>query len=95
MSGKEAEKLLDEINITVNKNAIPFDQEKPFVTSGIRVGTPAMTTKGFKEEQFKEVGKTIALCLKNKDNLEVIEECKARVKALTDQVTMYQDKSYM
>lgn len=95
MSGKEAEKLLDEINITVNKNAIPFDQEKPFVTSGIRVGTPAMTTKGFKEEQFKEVGKIIALCLKNKDNLEVIEECKARVKALTDQVTMYQDKSYM
>lgn len=95
MSGKEAEKLLDEINITVNKNAIPFDQEKPFVTSGIRVGTPAMTTKGFKEEQFKEVGKIIALCLKNKDNLEVIEECKTRVKALTDQVTMYQDKSYM
>ena len=95
VSGKEAEKLLDEINITVNKNAIPFDQEKPFVTSGIRVGTPAMTTKGFKEEQFKEVGKTIALCLKNKDNLEVIEECKARVKALTDKVTMYQDKSYI
>ena len=95
MSGKEAEKLLDEINITVNKNAIPFDQEKPFVTSGIRVGTPAMTTKGFKEAEFKEVGKIISLCLKNKDNQDIIEECKARVKALTDKVTMYQDKSYI
>ena len=95
MSGKEAEKLLDEINITVNKNAIPFDQEKPFVTSGIRVGTPAMTTKGFKEEDFKEVGKIISLCLKNKDNQEIIDECKARVNALTQKVTMYQDKSYM
>lgn len=95
MSGKEAEKLLDEINITVNKNAIPFDQEKPFVTSGIRVGTPAMTTKGFKEEDFKEVGRIISLCLKNKDNQEIIDECKARVNALTQKVTMYQDKSYM
>ena len=61
ISGKKAERLLDEINITANKNAIPYDTEKPFKASGIRVGTPAMTTKGFKEEDFKEVGKIIAL----------------------------------
>ena len=55
ISGKKAERLLDEINITANKNAIPFDTEKPFKASGIRVGTPAMTTKGFTEEDFREV----------------------------------------
>lgn len=65
MTGKEAEKLLDEINITCNKNTIPFDTEKPFTTSGIRLGTAAMTTKGFKEEEFKQVGKWIADVLKN------------------------------
>ena len=95
MTGKEAEKLLDEIGITCNKNMIPYDETTPFITSGIRLGTAAMTTRGFKEQDFAEVGKIISLCLKNKDNQDIIEECKARVKALTDKVTMYQDKSYM
>ncbi|MDE6953306.1 MAG: serine hydroxymethyltransferase [Erysipelotrichales bacterium] len=95
ISGKKAERLLDEINITANKNAIPFDTEKPFKASGIRVGTPAMTTKGFNEEDFREVGKIIAYRLKNKETDEIKEECLKRVKALTDKVTMYQGKSYL
>lgn len=95
MTGKVAEKLLDEINITTNKNAIPFDTEKPFQASGIRVGTPAMTTKGFKEADFREVAKIITYCLKNADDQAVKEECMARVKVLVDKVTMYQNKTYI
>ncbi|MBM6965619.1 serine hydroxymethyltransferase [Massilimicrobiota timonensis] len=95
ISGKKAERLLDEINITANKNAIPFDTEKPFKASGIRVGTPAMTTKGFNEDDFREVGKIIAYRLKNDETDEVKEACLKRVKALTDKVTMYQGKSYL
>lgn len=95
MSGKKAERLLDEIHITANKNAIPFDTEKPFKASGIRVGTPAMTTKGFDENDFREVGKIIAYRLKNEETDSVKEECLKRVKALTDKVIMYQDKTYL
>lgn len=95
ISGKKAERLLDEINITANKNAIPFDTEKPFKASGIRVGTPAMTTKGFNEDDFREVGKIIAYRLKNDETDEVKVECLKRVKALTDKVTMYQNKTYL
>ena len=95
ISGKKAERLLDEINITANKNAIPFDTEKPFKASGIRVGTPAMTTKGFNEDDFREVGKIIAYRLKNEETDEIREECKKRVKALTDKVTMYNGKTYL
>lgn len=95
ISGKKAERLLDEIHITANKNAIPFDTEKPFKASGIRVGTPAMTTKGFKEDDFREVGKIIAYRLKNEETDEIKAECQARVKALTDKVTMYQGKTYL
>ena len=95
ITGKKAERLLDEINITANKNAIPFDTEKPFKASGIRVGTPAMTTKGFNEEDFREVGKIIAYRLKNEETDQIKEECLKRVKALTDKVTMYQGKTYL
>lgn len=95
ISGKKAERLLDEIHITANKNAIPFDTEKPFKASGIRVGTPAMTTKGFDENDFREVGKIIAYRLKNEETDSVKEECLKRVKALTEKVTMYQDKTYL
>lgn len=94
ITGKKAQRLLDEINITANKNAIPFDTEKPFKASGIRVGTPAMTTKGFKEDDFREVGKIIAYRLKNEETDEVKNECLARVKKLTDKVTMYDDIKY-
>ena len=80
INGKEAEKLLDEVNITVNKNTIPFDKESPFKTSGIRLGSPAMTTRGLKEEDFEEIGRIIIDTLHNKDK----EELKLRVKKITD-----------
>ncbi|MEK4253480.1 MULTISPECIES: serine hydroxymethyltransferase [unclassified Ureibacillus] len=91
LTGKVAEKLLDEVKITVNKNSIPFDEEKPFVTSGIRIGTPAITTRGFKEEDTKEVGLIIAKVLKNPEDEAVKEEALARVKALTDKYPIYED----
>lgn len=84
MTGKRAEYLLDEAGITCNKNTIPFDEEKPFVTSGIRLGSAAMTTRGFKEEQFKQVGKWIAKVLKE-DNEKVCHEVREEVRALTKQ----------
>ena len=82
MSGKQAEKLLDEAGITCNKNTIPFDPEKPFVTSGIRLGSAAMTTRGFGEQEFKQVALWIAQVLKNpqKENIQKIHE---QVMALT------------
>ena len=95
ITGKKAERLLDEINITANKNAIPFDTEKPFKASGIRVGTPAMTTKGFDEDDFREVGKIIAYRLKNEETEDIKNECLARVKTLTDKVEMYKDINYI
>ena len=84
MTGKRAEYLLDEAGITCNKNTIPFDEEKPFVTSGIRLGSAAMTTRGFKEEQFKQVGKWIAKVLKE-DHEKVCHEVREEVRALTKQ----------
>lgn len=72
LTGKEAEETLDSVGITCNKNTIPFDQEKPFVTSGIRLGTPAATTRGFDEKAFEEVAKIISLALKNSKDEEKI-----------------------
>lgn len=89
ITGKVAEHVLDEVGITVNKNTIPFDTESPFVTSGIRIGTPAVTTRGFKEEEMKEVGAIIAKLLKNHEDESVKEEAKERVKALTDKFPLY------
>ena len=82
LTGKEAETLLDEINITVNKNSIPFDTEKPAYCSGIRLGTAAMTTRGFKEKEFEMVGKFIAKALKNSKNQSILQEIKKEVLAL-------------
>ena len=84
----------DEINITANKNAIPFDTEKPFKASGSVLVPQQLTTKGFKEDDFREVGKIIAYRLKNEETDEVKNECLARVKKLTDKVTMYDDIKY-
>ena len=83
ITGLEAETILDSINITVNKNTIPYDSLKPSVTSGIRIGTPAMTTRGFKEKEFIKVGEIICTALKNSDNLELLERLKEEVKELT------------
>ncbi len=88
VTGKDAEKMLDEVGITVNKNAIPFDTQKPFVTSGIRIGTPATTSRGFKEEDMVEIGKLIALTIKDFDNSK--DEVAKRVKALCDKYPLYE-----
>ena len=87
ITGKELEHRLDEVNITVNKNAIPFDPEKPFVTSGVRIGTPAATSRGLKEEDFKVVGKLIALCAKDFENSK--EEIKAEVAKICAKYPLY------
>ncbi|MCD8158326.1 MAG: serine hydroxymethyltransferase [Clostridiales bacterium] len=88
MTGKAAEKYLDEIRITANKNGIPFDPQKPFVTSGIRLGSPAVTTRGFKEEDMIEVADIIAMTLKDFEGTK--EEGAARVKALTEKYPLYE-----
>lgn len=85
MSGKQAENLLDEAGITCNKNTIPFDQEKPFVTSGIRLGSAAMTTRGFKEKEFQQVAKWISLVLKHADDEEIRKSVHKEVRELTKQ----------
>lgn len=89
ITGKVAEETLDTIGITCNKNTIPFDQEKPFVTSGIRLGTPAATTRGFDEQAFEEVGKIMSLVLKNPEDEKALSEGKERVKQLTTKYPLY------
>ena len=89
ITGKVAEEALDSIGITCNKNTIPFDQEKPFVTSGLRLGTPAATTRGFYEAAFEEVAKIISLVLKDPENETTLKEGQERVKALTTKHPLY------
>ncbi|MBQ9259813.1 MAG: serine hydroxymethyltransferase [Neisseriaceae bacterium] len=89
LTGKAAEAALGLAHITVNKNAIPNDPEKPFVTSGIRLGTAAMTTRGFKEEETRQLGNLIADVLDNPENETVIAEVAKKVKALCDKLPVY------
>ena len=89
ITGKIAEEVLDDIGITCNKNTIPFDEEKPFVTSGLRLGTPAATTRGFDEAAFKEVAKIMSLVLKDPENEQVLKEGKERVRTLTSKYPLY------
>ena len=85
ITGKEAEAALDRVNITVNKNAIPYDTQKASVTSGIRLGTAAMTTKGMMEAEFVQIGRWIGEVLRNKDNEEVLDRVRSEVVSLTSQ----------
>jgi len=87
-TGKEAEHLLDEVGITCNKNAIPFDTKSPFITSGIRLGTAAVTTRGFTEDDLYEVAKLISLTLS--DFEKNAAEVRERVKALTEKYPLYE-----
>jgi glycine hydroxymethyltransferase len=89
MTGKTAEHLLDEVGVTCNKNTIPFDPESPFVTSGIRLGTAAVTTRGFKEADMKEVAAIIGLVLNNPEDAEKQAEAAQRVAALCAKYPMY------
>ncbi|MBU0672942.1 MAG: serine hydroxymethyltransferase [Candidatus Margulisbacteria bacterium] len=89
ITGKIAEKVLDEVGITVNKNTIPFDPEKPFVTSGIRIGTPALTTRGMKEGEMKLVADLIGKTLSKVSDANIKKEVSARVKELCQQFPLY------
>lgn len=89
MTGKTAEHLLDEVGVTCNKNTIPFDPESPFVTSGIRLGTAAVTTRGFKEADMKEVAAVIGLVLNNPEDAEKQAEAAQRVATLCAKYPMY------
>lgn len=89
LNGKEAEHLLDSVNITVNKNSIPFETLSPFKTSGIRIGTPAITSRGFKEEDAAKVAELIVKVLSNKDDADVLAQVKQEVKNLTDKYPIY------
>ncbi|MFJ8246703.1 serine hydroxymethyltransferase [Peribacillus asahii] len=89
LTGKVAEIVLDEVGVTVNKNAIPFDPEKPFVTSGIRIGTAAVTSRGFVEEDMDEIASIIGLVLKNHEDEAKLEEARQRVAALSGKYQLY------
>ena len=91
MSGKQAEALLDEAGITCNKNTIPFDTEKPFVTSGIRLGSAAMTSRGFKEKEFEQIGEWIVRALRCTSGSEEIRSLREEVLALTAQYPIRHD----
>lgn len=90
ITGKEAQNVLDEVNITSNRNTIPFEPRSPFVTSGIRLGSPALTTRGFKEDDMHEVGNIIALVLNDPQNEEKKEEARRRVAALCAKYPLYE-----
>ncbi|WP_103109758.1 serine hydroxymethyltransferase [Brevibacillus reuszeri] len=90
LTGKVAEHLLDEVSITTNKNTIPYDTQSPFVTSGVRMGTPAVTSRGFDDEAMKEVAAIIALTLKNPEDAAKHEEARQRVAALCQRYPMYE-----
>lgn len=94
ITGKKAEKLLDDVGITCNKNTIPYDPASPFVTSGIRIGTPAVTSRGMDVQAMEEIGAIIALVLKHPEDESKHEEARARVAALCAKYPLYPDLSY-
>ncbi|GFR39374.1 serine hydroxymethyltransferase [Insulibacter thermoxylanivorax] len=94
ITGRDAEQVLDEVRITVNKNAIPFDPTSPFVTSGIRIGTPAATTRGMGEEEMKVIAKIIASVLKAPHDESVKEKARAQVQELTERFPLYEGLEY-
>lgn len=94
LTGKEAEKILYDIGITCNKNLIPYDTTTPYITSGIRLGTSAMTTRGLKEKDFLEIGKIIAFALKNSEDKALHENLKNKVKKICESYKVYEDIKY-
>jgi len=94
ITGKDAEHVLDSVAITVNKNAIPFDPTSPFITSGIRIGTPAVTSRGMDEAAMKTIAKVIAMTLKNPKDDATLEQARGLVRDLTGQYPLYQGLSY-
>lgn len=91
ITGKDAEKILEKVNITVNKNGIPYDTKSPFVTSGIRLGTPALTTRGMKENEMILIGNLIVTALQNSDNDEILKNIIEDIKILCKKFPLYKD----
>ena len=91
ITGKDAEKILEKVNITVNKNGIPYDTKSPFVTSGIRLGTPALTTRGMKENEMILIGNLIVTALQNSDNDEILKTIIEDIKILCKKFPLYKD----
>jgi glycine hydroxymethyltransferase len=89
ITGKDAEALLESVGITVNKNAIPFDKESPFVTSGIRVGSAAVTTRGFDEDESRLVGELIGRTIRERDHASTLEEVAGKVRELVEAHPLY------
>ncbi|MFW5436664.1 serine hydroxymethyltransferase [Paenibacillus apiarius] len=94
ITGKDAEKVLDSVGITVNKNAIPFDPTSPFITSGIRIGTPAATSRGMDEAAMRIIGQVIAMTLKNPADPAVLDKARGMVRDLTAQYPLYETLKY-
>jgi glycine hydroxymethyltransferase len=92
ITGRDAQEVLDRAGITVNKNGIPFDTKGPMVTSGIRIGTPAVTTRGMKEEEMKLIARLIAYILKNIRDEKCVAEVKEQVSALCEKFPLYAGK---
>ena len=90
VTGKETENLLDRVGITLNKNTVPNETRSPFVTSGVRIGTAAVTTRGFKEEDMVVIAEIIDEAIKNRENEEALEGLKKKVKALCDKYPLYE-----
>jgi glycine hydroxymethyltransferase len=90
LTGKKAEEALEQAGITVNKNMVPFDNQSPFITSGIRIGTPALTTRGMKEEQMKEIGELIDNVLLNIGNESIVTQVRSRIFDMCQQFPLYQ-----
>jgi glycine hydroxymethyltransferase len=89
LTGKEAEATLEEAGITANKNAVPFDTRSPFVTSGIRIGTPATTSRGLKEDEMRQIGEWIARALNNAGNTQELADIRAKVRDLCTSFPLY------
>ena len=92
VTGKQAEQALERAGITVNKNAIPFDTNPPMTASGIRIGTPAVTTRGMKEPEMRRIGRWIAEVLKSLDNEPLLNRVRSEVEALTEQFPLYENR---
>jgi len=91
ITGKEAEKVLEDCNIIANKNAVPYDPEPPMVTSGLRLGTPALTTRGMEEEELEEIGEMIGELIKNSDDENLREQVRERVEVLMEEFDLYRE----